>query len=62
MSVDAAHRLTQDITARIKDKYRDSTVTIHVEPCRGDCLEQCLTGCIMDDGERSIIRREEGRV
>ncbi|MCX5833851.1 MAG: cation diffusion facilitator family transporter [Deltaproteobacteria bacterium] len=61
MSVDEAHRLTQEISGRIREKYRDSTVTIHVEPCRGDCLEKCLTGCIMDDEERSRIRREKPR-
>jgi len=62
MSVDEAHRLTQEISGRIREKYRDSTVTIHVEPCRGDCLEKCLTGCIMDDDERSRIRREKAAV
>ena len=62
MFVDDAHRLTQKISGRIRDKYPDSTVTIHVEPCRGDCLEKCLRGCIMNSEERSRIRREEGRV
>ena len=62
MFVDDAHRLTQKISGRIRDKYPDSTVTIHVEPCRGDCLEKCLRGCIMNSEERSKIRREEGRV
>jgi cation diffusion facilitator family transporter len=60
MTVEAAHRLTQEISAGIKDKFRDSTVTIHVEPCGGDCLEKCLTGCILDEDERKRIRGEEG--
>jgi len=62
MFVDDAHRLTQKISGRIREKYPDTTVTIHVEPCRGDCLEKCLRGCIMNGEERSRIRREEGRV
>ncbi len=57
MTVEAAHGLTQELSARIRDKYPDSTVTIHVEPCGGECLGKCLTGCIMDDGERSGIRQ-----
>lgn len=60
MTVETAHRLTQDISAGIKDKFPDSTVTIHVEPCRGDCLEKCLTGCILGEDERKRIRGEEG--
>jgi len=62
MSVDEAHQLTQHISERIREKYRDSTVTIHVEPCRGDCPEKCLTGCLMSEDERARVRREEGRV
>lgn len=62
MPVEEAHRLTQDISARIREKYRDSTVTIHVEPCIGDCLEKCLEGCVMNNEERSRIRRDEGGV
>jgi cation diffusion facilitator family transporter len=62
MSVEEAHRLTQEISDRIREKYPDSTVTIHVEPCRGDCYEKCLEGCIMDEEERSRIRRREAGV
>ena len=62
MSVDEAHRLTQEISGRIREKYPDSTVTIHVEPCRGDCLEKCLEGCIMNGEERSRIRRDKAVV
>ncbi len=62
MSVEEAHQLTDDLSGRIREKYPDSTVTIHVEPCQGDCLDECLEGCIMNGEERSRIRREEGRV
>ncbi|HOD34407.1 MAG TPA: cation diffusion facilitator family transporter [Syntrophales bacterium] len=62
MSVEDAHHLTDEISRRIREKYPDSTVTIHVEPCRGDCLDECLEGCIMNGEERSGIRREAGRV
>jgi cation diffusion facilitator family transporter len=62
MSVEDAHRVTQELSGRIREKYPDSTVTIHVEPCRGDCLEKCLEGCILDDEERSRIRRREAGV
>ena len=33
-----------------------ATVTIHVEPCRGDCFDKRCTGCLLDEEQRQAIR------
>jgi len=36
-SLEAAHALTEIIESEIKDRLKNSTVVIHMEPCQGDC-------------------------
>jgi cation diffusion facilitator family transporter len=57
MSVESAHRLNQDLVGRIKERFPYATVTVHTEPCNGECAEKCLTGCLLTDEERTRIRR-----
>ena len=40
-SVEEAHRMCDHLEQDIKNRLRDSSVTIHVEPCSVDC-DQCL--------------------
>jgi cation diffusion facilitator family transporter len=36
-SLEEAHTLTEIIESEIKDRLKNSTVVIHMEPCQGDC-------------------------
>ena len=57
MTVNDAHRLTQELSGRFKLEFPDSTVTVHIEPCTGECLEKCLNGCMMMEDEREKIKK-----
>lgn len=59
MTVETSHRFAQQLTRQIKDELANATVTIHIEPCTGECVEKCLSGCLLNDSTRSelIIRQ-----
>ncbi len=57
MSVEEAHRLTEEVSRSIQDYYFQSKVIVHVEPCNGNCTQRCLDGCLMEDEERNRIHR-----
>jgi len=57
MSVETAHALNQDLVRRIKERFRHATVTVHTEPCNGNCAEKCLAGCLLTEKERTRIRQ-----
>ena len=57
MSVETAHALNQDLVRRIKERFRQATVTVHTEPCNGQCPEKCLAGCLLSEKERTRIRQ-----
>jgi len=42
ISVEKAHRLCDQLEHEIEERLSDASVTIHVEPCDGNC-EQCAT-------------------
>lgn len=56
MSVEVAHALNQDLVRRIKQRFRQATVTVHTEPCSGQCADKCLAGCLLPEGERARVR------
>ncbi len=56
MTVVDSHSITELITKDIEDKYPHTSVTIHVEPCDGNCDEDCLSGCLLSEKERSEIQ------
>jgi cation diffusion facilitator family transporter len=47
MSVEVSHKITEDLTGMIKNKYPDASVMIHIEPCDGHCNDKCLEGCLL---------------
>jgi len=57
MSVLASHDLAHRVSARIKERFEQSSVTVHVEPCDGACEPHCVSGCTLDAGERAARRR-----
>jgi cation diffusion facilitator family transporter len=56
MTVAASHRITADITKTIEDRFPNSSVTIHIEPCDGSCSEICLKGCYLSEAQRQKIQ------
>jgi cation diffusion facilitator family transporter len=42
LSVERAHRLCDELEQEIEERLSDASVTIHVEPCDGNC-QQCST-------------------
>jgi cation diffusion facilitator family transporter len=58
MSVDRSHQISDRITDAIKEHYPDTTLTVHIEPCYGDCLPECVDECLLDDDERERAKKE----
>jgi cation diffusion facilitator family transporter len=56
MTVLSSHQITEDLTVAIEEKYPDTSVTIHVEPCDGRCEAKCLAGCLLPEDTRREIR------
>jgi len=48
MSVNRSHKLTDELTFKIRQIMPDSLVTIHVEPCKNKCYPKCKAGCLVD--------------
>lgn len=57
MTVNESHDITRKLKHLIMDKFPASTVTIHVEPCDGNCTEICTAGCLLTSARRSQIKR-----
>lgn len=55
MTVEVSHGLTERLTLAIRQRFPRTTVTIHVEPCRGNCEGRCRAGCLLTDEERGKI-------
>ena len=60
MSVEDSHRICDVMGCDIEDHFPDSSVTIHVEPCDGLCLDECMAGCMVSEDDRRAVR--EGRL
>ena len=56
MPVAKAHRLNQDLVKLIRERFPYATVTVHTEPCDGNCTEKCLKGCLLTEEERTRLR------
>lgn len=47
MSVNHSHKLTDELTVKIREIMPDSLITIHVEPCKSRCYPKCKAGCLV---------------
>jgi cation diffusion facilitator family transporter len=52
MTVLSSHDITRTLKQRIREKFPESSITIHIEPCDGVCSEGCIAGCLLSEGER----------
>ncbi len=58
MSVEDSHRITEELSVKIEGHFPRSSVTIHIEPCDGDCVGNCLDGCLLtEEARRTVARR-----
>jgi cation diffusion facilitator family transporter len=60
LTVEKAHRMSDELTQAIKAKLPGATITIHVEPCDGQCRPACLEGCLLTEAERAAVRSQAG--
>jgi cation diffusion facilitator family transporter len=52
MSVADSHHITEELSRIIENKLPHSSVTIHIEPCDGQCDDKCIAGCLLPDEKR----------
>ncbi len=58
LTVERAHNLADAVTRDIKARLPGATVTIHVEPCDGQCRPACLEGCLLTQEDRAAVRAD----
>lgn len=57
MTVETSHLITEELSAKIENHFPSSSVTIHIEPCDGDCVGNCLEGCLLTDETRRNVTK-----
>ncbi|MCX6346286.1 MAG: cation diffusion facilitator family transporter [Armatimonadetes bacterium] len=55
MNVEDSHKLNDKIVKAIKAQFDSCLVSIHIEPCDGMCVADCV-GCLLDDDAKQLIR------
>ena len=52
MSVMASHDIAKVLKKMIITQFPGTTVTIHIEPCDSNCVDKCITGCLLPKKKR----------
>jgi cation diffusion facilitator family transporter len=52
MTVEASHNITRRMKQSIREKFAECVITIHIEPCDGNCTDVCVSGCLLPAKER----------
>jgi cation diffusion facilitator family transporter len=52
ISVSDSHKITKILEQNIRQKFPDSSITIHIEPCDGECEDICAAGCLLPEGKK----------
>ncbi|MBP7340742.1 MAG: cation diffusion facilitator family transporter [Smithellaceae bacterium] len=52
MTVTDSHDITKRFKRDILERFPATSVTIHIEPCDGNCTELCRTGCLLPEDRR----------
>ncbi len=52
MTVHDSHNITRALKQNIRKKFDDCVITIHIEPCDGDCSDICVAGCLLPPEKR----------
>ena len=62
MTVECSHDIARSLKQSIRARFPDVSVTIHIEPCDGNCSAQCVAGCFLSAGERRRVMQANGVV
>lgn len=54
MTVNDSHRITKIIEDELKETWKESDITIHVEPCNKQCTPKCLDGCLAEIRKKEV--------
>jgi cation diffusion facilitator family transporter len=52
MTVEASHNITREMKQSIRERFPECVITIHIEPCDGNCTDVCVSGCLMAEDKR----------
>jgi len=52
MSVLDSHNITTGLEQKIKQKFPESAINIHIEPCDGECEDICAAGCLLPEEKK----------
>ena len=52
MTVHDSHNITRGLKQNIRKKFDDCVITIHIEPCDGECSDMCQAGCLLPKDKR----------
>lgn len=56
VSLQKSHQVSDKIISRIREKFPDTQITVHAEPCDGRCSPNCLSGCLLDERQRQKVQ------
>jgi cation diffusion facilitator family transporter len=56
MSVEESHALAENLAHELEARFPHSSVTVHVEPCNGNCSPSCPSGCLLSEEARDAVR------
>lgn len=62
MSVEESHKITDELSKSIENQFPHTSVTVHTEPCDGNCVGYCLTGCLLPEKERQTVMQKRNTV
>jgi len=62
MSVEESHKITDELSRSIEHQFPSTSVTVHTEPCDGNCVGNCLTGCLLTEKERKTVMHKRNAV
>jgi cation diffusion facilitator family transporter len=62
MSVEDSHKITDELSRSIESHFRNTSVTVHIEPCDGRCDDHCLSGCLLPEAEQKAVMQKNRRV
>jgi len=57
LSLSAAHHVTDEVMAALRERFPGVHVTIHTEPCGEDCDELCQAGCFLPPERRAVTTK-----
>jgi cation diffusion facilitator family transporter len=55
MSVLDSHNITKGLEQNIRQKFPESAINIHIEPCDGECEDICAAGCLLPEEKKPRV-------